>query len=399
MKIKLFIINGLCMCFLFCSCITEYEATGIEEQADILVVEGIITDNETIITLSRSKRLTDDGSESFYTVSNATVYVDCEDGTQFYGAPNWGWNNPNGQYIIKTGVLNQELTYSLKIEIEEPDFDSPDCYPTGDGWFCPSKTYVYSSDPSYPIKTPEIDSVFWTKRGRGQPVNIHVATHTPDNKVLYYRWSYREDWETVAEDQIPDARLPSYPYYCWSTDVSRNMLLGSAEKTTFGRVTDIINVMIPSSRKLMELYRIDVTQNAISKRAHDYFANIKKNSQQSGSIFAPVPSELRGNIMCITDPGRAVIGYIDVSTTTYKRRYIPRVENAYESPYSDCTVLTLEAYCEKMGIEENCQIPWEWVPYTMGGYGEDPTYIEQKCVDCTYWGITTNKPEDWPNNH
>ena len=391
MKPKILIINGLCICLLFCGCITDYEATGIEELADILVVEGIITENETTIMLSRSKRLTDDGYDPFYTVDNARVYVECEDGTEFhaYVDPNRGWAT-NGQYTINTGILNQELKYWLKIEIDEPDFNSDDCKPYLDSWLCPIKTYVYSSDPAYPIKTPEIDSVFWTKRGSGQPVNIHVATHSPDNKILYYRWSYREDWETVAE-----YRLDPYPFYCWNTAVNRNMLLGSSEKTIFGRVTDILAEMPSTSRRLMELYRIDVTQNAISKRAHDYFANIKKNSQQSGSIFAPVPSELRGNITCITDPGRAVIGYIDVSTTTYKRRYIPRAENAYERPYSSCGPLTLQEYCDKFGLGESlCRFPETWVPYGGGG-----VRIEIHCVDCSYWGGTNNKPEDWPNNH
>ena len=351
---------GLFICLILCGCITEYEATGIDELGDILVVEGIITDDETTITLSKSMTLTgvEDYSYSYW-INNAKVSVEDDVGMQWHASFIY-----NGQYTIMMGQLNPDRKYSLKIEI--------------DG-------YHYESDPSHPIQTPEIDSVFWMKRDKGQPVTVHVTTHSPDNKVLYYRWSYQEDWETQAEYWVED-----YPFYCWNKAINRNLLLGSAEKTVFGKITDILTEMPPSSRKLSELYRIDVKQNAISKRAYDYFANIKKNSQQTGSIFAPVPSELRGNITCTTDPSRPVIGYIDISATTKKRRYIPRSEGAYESTGInwECQILTGAELIELEG-----EISPEWVLFDR--WANPPTYIKERCVDCTYYD-TTEKPDDWP---
>ena len=360
-----------CLCVLLYGCIIEYEQKGIDELADILVVEGIITDDESIITLSRSVNLTGDFKDAgSYYVNYATVYVACDDGTLFHAdTPEWGWERQNGQYTVKTGKLDLNRKYCLNIEIED---------------------HQYASNFSYPIKTPEIDSVFWTKRAPGQPVNIHITTHSQDNKVLYYRWSYREDWEINA-----DMRLDGYPFYCWNKAESRELLLGSAEKTVFGRVTDILTQMHPSSKRLSVLYRIDVKQNAISKRAYDYFANIKSNAEQTGSIFAPVPSELRGNITCITDPGRPVIGYMDVSTTTKKRKYISRRDNAYEKPDMDCVPLSKDALCEKLGIEGmGCGM---WNPLETGYvlYSES-TFIKPECVDCSLFGVPNEKPDDWP---
>jgi len=383
---------GLLLCLILSGCITKYEPAGIEELADILVVEGIITDDETTITLTRSVNLSgvftsDPGDPSLtYYVNNAEVYVECEDGTQFQAEPPDWWSSClprcDGRYKIMTGKLNPDKKYCLKIEIEEIDSD---CYSGVGSGSCPAKTYKYSSISSYPIQTPEIDSVFWMKRGKGQPVSIHVATHSPDLKVLYYRWSYREDWEIRSKFYTN-----KYPYFCWNSFNNREILLGSAEKTVFGRITDKLTEMYPTSQKLSELYRIDVKQNVISKRAYDYFANIKKNNQQSGSIFAPVPSELRGNITCETDPARPVIGYIDISTTTHKRMYI-KSKDVYEQSFSNCVIQNRDEYC---GDDLFCIWPPEfWVPYDERGL----LYTYIGCVDCTYYGNTTIKPEDWPN--
>jgi len=377
---------------ILCGCITKYDPPDIDELADILVVEGIITDDETTITLTRSAKLTNDveiGSDPStptYFVDNAKVYVECEDGTQFHAEPPsmiwWGMWIRNGRYTIKTGKLNPNKKYCLNIEIDEIEGD---CRPgTGP---CPTKNYKYSSDPAYPIQTPEIDSVFWMKRGRGQPVSIHVATHSPDLKVLYYRWSYKEDWEVRSEYYSAD-----YPYFCWNCANSRQMLLGSAEKTVFGRIMDKLTEMSPSSSRLSVLYRIDVKQNVISKRAYDYFANIKKNAEQSGSIFAPVPSELRGNITCITDPGRPVIGYVDISTTTQKRRYISGGQ-VYEKPRSNnCDLIPGDTLWRRYG-----GIPDNYKPYPPPP-APPATYVRIECLDCTLNDATTLKPDDWPKN-
>ena len=357
---------GFCGLLLFLNaCITEYRATGIEELADILVVEGVITDEETIITLSRSVYLTEETSRQV-PVNNAEVFVECDDGPPFrMDPPNQDYFPP--RYLIKTGQLDLNRQYRLKIKIEDQE---------------------YRSDFSPPVKTPEIDSVFWSKEGPGHPVRIHVATHSPDNSILYYRWSYREDWEINSE-----MRLEDYPYYCWSWEKSKNLLIGSAEKTVFGKLTDILASIPPTSSKLSVLYRIDVKQNAIRKQAYDYFANIKKNAEQTGSIFAPIPSELRGNIKCDTDADRPVIGFVDVSTTTQKRRYIKRSDNVYETPRSDCEAIPRDSLLiwYEGTIPEDRYIQFDPLDTTM--------YIHIKCVDCTKNNATERKPDDWPNDH
>ena len=362
---KYIILSGLFWCLLLSGCITEYEAKGVVEVSDILVVEGVITDDETYISLSRSVKMTDNyyyGDDTWY-VNNAEVYVECDDGTRSTVSYLVG----SGRYLIETGKLSLDRKYRLIIHIDE---------------------HEYCSDYSYPLTTPEFD-IIYTKKAKGQPVNIHVSTEDPDKKIMYYRWSYVENWEIqsyyVAKDH------PEF-FYCWETGSNRNLLIGSADKMVDGKLVEVITEIPPYSRRLSVLYRIDVKQNAISKRAYDYFANIKKNVEQTGSIFAPIPSELRGNIICTTDTDRPVIGYIDISTTTSKRLYIsPYTDNLYEPPFNDCQMFPRDSLIAWFG-----EIPDFYIE--LDGFIGDTIYSTQNCADCNYYG-TKQKPEDWPNDH
>ena len=349
-------ISVILICFILCGCITEFEAKDVNEMEGILVVEGIITDDESVITLSRSKGLSYEDNIfdlSPYHVTDAKVYIECDDGTQ------WGALVPpdfksGGQYAIKTGKLNPERQYRLKIELEE---------------------HEYHSEFDYPMVTPEIDSVFWTKKDKGLPVNIHVATHTPDNAVHYFRWSYRENWVTRA--RVP---MFGYPSFCSKNYHSKGLSLGTNDKKVSDQIIEILTEISPVNDRLSVLYRIDVTQNEISKRAYDYFTNIKKNARQAGSIFAHVPSELRGNILCVTDPVRPVIGYMDVTSATQGRLYIYSSEEIFEGSH-------ITGVCQPVSFN-----PGSWYALAADGY-----YYPLRCIDCIEDGgrPISELPDDW----
>jgi len=383
-------------CCILSGCITDYMAKDINEESNILVVEGAITEGETEIKLSRSLNLTDINPAISIFVDDARVYVECDDGTRIEAEesdPAEGARN--GRYLIPTGKLEMERKYRLKIEIDEPDAKSDDCIVQAGGVVqCPVKTFEYCTDYAFPIVTPAIDSVFWSKKSAGQPVIIHVATHDPDNKTLFYRWSYEEDWEIHTDIM---SVFYFYPEQCWSSSRNSDLLLGSSEQTVLGRLTDIITEISPTDRKLEVLYRIIVKQNVISKAAYDYYTNIKTNDEQMGSIFAQMPSELRGNIICTTEPGRPVIGYVDVSLTKQQHLFIPRSAGVYE--YTDRNWLCepvlqdslLEAY---EGYLPSTYRPYLWTYDTI--IKEYVLYYTlSTCIDCSSLG-ELQMPDDWP---
>jgi len=362
-----------CLCLLLYGCITEYEAKDIEKVASILVVEGVITDDESVIILSRSADLNHDDTRDItaYSVPDAKVYIECDDGTQWEAENHhdWDWDVGRGigsRYAVTTGKLNPERQYRLKIEME---------------------AHEYYSEFACPMDTPEIDSVFRTKEGAGQPVNIHVATQATDGMAQYYRWSYREDWESRAKITIP---IDTFNYMCSNSSNSREILIGTTEKTASDKLIEIIAKIPAGDDRFEILYRIDVAQNTISKRAFDYYTNIKKNSQQAGGIFAHVPSEIKGNITCFTDPARTVIGYVDVSSTTRGRLYIYRSEGIYEDFQTECELIPWDKLFEKYGY-----IPPNYIYHSGLFVG---LFVEYKCIDCIVAGgrPIDELPDDWP---
>ncbi|MDO3626770.1 DUF4249 family protein [Mucilaginibacter sp. BT774] len=65
-----------------------------------------------------------------------------------------------------------------------------------------------------------------------------------------------------------------------------------------------------SAEKLSVEYSILVKQYALSADAYKFYANLKKNTEQLGSIFDAQPSAIRGNIHFVTTPAEPVIGYL-----------------------------------------------------------------------------------------
>ena len=418
MKGLIYLIVG-CLCLFLSGCITEYEAKGLTDVADILVVDGNITDGESIFKLNRSMKLTSHNPNFNPIVTDATVYVECDDGKMMYAEPSSDFEH--GYYTVKTGVLDPKKQYRLTIEVEEVDINSKDCkWIDGKVWQCPNKTFTYRSDYSYPLETPEIDKIYWTKAGDGQPVVIYVSTHDLLNRTLYYRWSYLEEWEFYADiksgeyDTIrysfidKEAKPFIYPYRCWASE-RKSILFDGGEKTSFGNVTDVIIEMAPMDQRLELMYRLTVKQNVVSKRAFDYFERIKRNTQ-TGGLFTPMPSELRGNITCVTETGRPAIGYVEVTLTTQKQMYIKPEDGVYEerSISSFCTgdVYTMRQlevmYTPLPPAEPPPKETWleTWLPYFWGfdRNNREIFYIYSRCIDCTKQG-TAVKPDDWPESN
>lgn len=371
MKIKYIVFFLL----LLSGCIEEYIPKGIEEVSDLLVVEGSITDNESVFRLSRSVGLSESLRDS-ETVDNAELYIETEEGDRMVGL-----FSGNGHYVVPTGNLYAEKKYRLRISIAGEEYES---------------TYLA------PLFTPEIDSVFPMKRGPGESVHMCVSTHDSKNQSRYYVWSYKEVWEVKAElfanvgivnDNLVffDLNSSNNTYYCWGRDSSKVLILASSEKLSENVISQKRLVEIPcDDDKLSILYYINVEQKQVRKEAYDYYSNIQKNIEQTGSIFAPVPSEMKGNIRSITNPDLPVIGYIDVSTVVRRELYVPQEQGLYEAPrgycYSQVTDDSDFAYPNYAYYQYNPGEPTKWAPFN--------------CVDCRMkYRASKNKPDFWPTNH
>ena len=352
-------IKTVLILFALTGCIERYfpKTEGI---GDILAVEGIITNGIAKITLTYSASL----DESLYKMKYenlALVYVECDDGTKSTMTRSSG----NGIYLIETGELNAGAKYRLVIQLDGEEFHS---------------SYIA------PAITPPVD-VSFTHDPVNSKISIHLTTTGNANQPGYYVWSYKEDWEIYALKyelswpiQYTDKNgnlvtgvfynylhSPENVYYCWKADSSKYLILGSTDKLSENtiRERELKNFNCASDR-ISVLYRIKVRQNTLNKEGYDYFENLRKNADQTGNLFGTIPSELMGNIRCVSNPGIPVIGYVDVSTISTNELYL--TDKHYDSSNRDFQI----KQCVGHMIEE--------------------------CRDCTYYG-TKKKPKDWPNDH
>ena len=343
---------------LLSGCIEPYEAE-IDGIDSILVVEGTINSGITQINLSKSIGINEDfwkyiwgwvEDQSIY-VNNASAYVECDDGSQSEVAHSSGM----GVYLIETGELNVNAKYRLAIHVDDEVYHS--------GFIAPAI--------SSPVELSYRINYHYFKNDKNENdtivnnTDVFVSTQGYERQSGYYLWSYREDWEYHA----PMFSF-NHPYYCWGKDSSRIFILGSTERLSENTIREHkLLTLHGTDIKVSSRYRIRVKQNSIHKEAYDYFNNQKKNSERSGSLFGIIPSELMGNIRCTSNPGVYVIGYVDVSTTTNNELYLTRSECF--NPQSEL---------------------WQWKTCS------EAVEPALSCIDCTWYGGTVKRPEDWKNN-
>ena len=331
---KRIIPDFLILLLLCLACITDFtpEVKGV---SGILVVDGTITDGESVFHLSRSVGITDD-IRSADTITNAEVSVERSDGVFF--------------------------------EVK-------------------------------PLFTPEIDSVSFGKASREEPTSVYVSTHADKGSSPYYRWSYRENWEVrsslYANAREENGQLiwhnlntSENTYYCWAKDSSKTLLLGSAEKLVENRIQEhkILDIPLTDEReRLSVLYHVEVSQVQLRKDAYEYFKILWEEIERGGDIFSPILSAgNNGNIFCDSDPDELIIGFVEVASTTRKSLFIPYDDFLYEpASYLDCW------------LSNTNTLPIGKAWYRYPEVAANPRCVDCR----TKPGATKNRPAWWPNEH
>ena len=366
-------------------CVEKYNSPYVSPRIGYLVVEGYISGNSpTQFALSRTIPLP--GDTAVPPETGAKLQVEGTDNSVYPLT-----EQSAGVYGVNAAGLSSATQYRLRIT-------------TAAG-----EQYLSSYVPYK--QTPPIDSVNWVNKSTG--VQIYVNTHDPANATRYYQWEYGETWEYNSAEQsgyiydTATGRVVTRPpadqiYTCWHSDSSSNVLIGNS--VNLGQ--DVIYLqpltLIPTNgQQLSRLYSILVRQYALTEDGYNFLSLMQSNTESLGSIFDVQPSQLTGNIQCLTNPSEPVVGYVSAGTVQEQRIFI--------SP----TQVPGWYYSYK------CQIPDSLVStgpdalqYFFDGYGFIPLYPQIMasgtgiagwwanfafCVDCRLEGGSTQEPAFWPN--
>lgn len=250
-------------------------------------------------------------------------------------------------------------------------------------------------------------------------MNVGISMHATNQK--YFRWRYEEIWEYhslyraayyyTPNAQLPDKERGSYPfgkvsefqndeniYYCWANRQSSEILIFTTKEQKDDRFVDLEFHSIPQSdNRLSILYYIKVYVTTLSEDAYNYWKNIQTNSDYNGSLFAPNPSEMTGNISCVQNPTEQVLGFVYVSETVTEELFIDNYETDFykEKKSNNEEPETCEDSSQWYSLYRQGKLPVECV-------SEEPvqySWVSKYCVDCRLSGGTKNKPAFWPNYH
>jgi Domain of unknown function (DUF4249) len=377
---KLLFLLFMIMATLEWQCIDKYNSPYQPPATGYLVVEGYITGNGlTQFTLSRTIPLP--GDSTIPMEIGAKVQVEGSDNSVYPLT-----EQSAGTYVVDTLPLNAANQYRLRIE-------------TTNG-----EQYLSSYVEYKP--TPAIDSLVWTYN-TSSGVGFYINTHDPAATTRYYYWNYSETWEyTSAEmslyyydaagDTVLERPSDQQIYYCWQHDNSTNIILANSAKLAQDVISNQTITTIPQgSQKLGVEYLIVVRQYALTDSAYDFLSLMQQNTEQLGSIFDAAPSQLTGNIKCLTTPGQRVIGYISAGTVQQDSIFInhnqvPGWQYAFTCALGNIQVPnTPDAFIAFFGAQGyiplyETKTGFPWLANIPG------------CVDCRTQGGVNVKPSFWP---
>jgi hypothetical protein len=366
-----------------CQCIDPYTPELEPSSDSVLVIDGFLEPNQTsIVRLSRSTSL--NSTDAPPPEVGASVWIeDINNQTIFFQEVG------NGEYSLLPQTLPEE-SYQLHVITSE------------------NKHYASAFETVKQV--PEIDSLWW-RQSSANGIQLFVTTHNDEESEGYYRWRYEETWSytsayqsTYVYDpvrQFPVVRTDDI-YNCWRNLSSTNIYTYSTQGLEKNLVpafnlTSIAN----NSERIRYRYSILVKQYPLSKEGFFYWQQLKKNTEDLGTLFGPLPSQIRGNFKCLTNPEEVVLGYFDAGYTTSKRIFITFQElqgpTSYNTPYSTCELNQILFSDPNLNnILNGSYLIIFGIPNPGGPGIIGFTYSSPFCVDCTLSGGSTTKPDFWP---
>jgi len=309
------------------ACKKPYNPPAIITPGSYLVVEGVINTgtDTTIIKLSHTVNIASKMTANPVHLAILTIE---SDNNSIYPLT----EATKGNYVSAGLNLDNARKYRLRIKIGNEQYLSD---------FVPVKN------------APPIDTVNYIIQGNG--VAINVSAHDPNNNTKYYRWDFQETWifhsnyfsgyksngDTVIERDLKNDNI----YQCWGNNASSTIIIGSSAKLTKDVIAnDPVTFVSSTSEKLSSKYSINVRQYALTSDAYAFWANLKTNTEQLGSIFSAQPTQNNGNIHSVSNSVEPVIGYISAGSVSSKRIFISNQQiPAWQSTpvYSNCMLDSL----------------------------------------------------------
>lgn len=362
------------------SCLDPYAPPVADSHVDYLVVDAFLNSGDKSAQVILSKAVPLDASSSTKSfVNDAQIFIEGEDDLVI-AIPRTG----EGSYSAPSIHVENGKKYRLRIKTNGKE---------------------YLSDVVELKKSPSLDSVTWRADESG--VTIYIDSHDENGSTKYYQWLYTESWEYHADElssyiwDAPNAaaiprNYDQMVYTCYADDNSTRVLISETTRNTQDIVSDFPLVKLKKgTRKLQVLYSILVQQRALDEDAFNYWQSIQKTTENVGTLFDALPTQVISNIHNIANKDEPVMGYFTGGEVQEKRIFI----DARDLPKDLQVVDGLACETEKVPLAD--LFLWRNTDkYIVSSYGmpfiQGYIFTSGKCADCRELGGVLQKPGFWP---
>lgn len=372
------------LCLAILACKEPFEPDLSQENLRVLTVEGYLDTGgkPSELYLGYTRRIYGDNLGPGSTPAlGADVYLESSSGQQ-YDLLDQG----NGYYLFEQDIAEDD-TYKLKIAFGAAE--------------------SYTSDPMRPLVSTAIEDINFEKDERG--VEIYVTTRG-SQEVDDFIWTFSETYSFSpkfvspyiyrAETNEVDTRIPEETIYlCYRTVVSPDLILETSsnfdENVIFKKP---ITRIVPGDERLSTRYSILVSQMALSPEAAEFWEIMRRNTDDIGTIFSPMPSNISGNMTNDQDPETAVIGHVSLGVISQRRLFIGVQEvspwtndlSAYFDCELDTDTVSAAGFKERFATGIKFPAMAVFAESSIIGYRS----ALRRCVDCTLRG-TNVRPDFW----
>jgi hypothetical protein len=364
---------ALLFLILFAGCVTEF-VPEVTKDKELLVVEGLITDQPETNTIILSKSLPLGKKSEARPFTGCIVRI-ADDLGNVHTLKETG----GGRYITDSTVFRGQVgrSYSLHISTNA-GFDN----------------LTYESPLIRMLPVPPVDSLYYEKIVLREPFEnfpgaegcqIYLNTFDPQNVCKYYRWNYEETWKIQLNFSIANK-------VCYISNVFNFIDIKTTSNFQESRIERHPVVFVSNETDRLKLnYSMGVNQYSMNEDEYTYWEKLQNVTQEAGGLYDIIPSSIPSNLRCNENPDEKVLGYFSVSAKSSKRIFIKDQFNGVYDQYATCVTDTIDHI--PAGVNETI---WILIPHpcTWPCLTTYETTTDVTCTDCTIRG-TSRKPDFW----
>jgi len=364
----------LVVILIVCSrCINEF-VPDINEENELLVVEGLITDQPETCTIKISKSLPVGLKSDAKPLSGCIVTV--SDNTDVRTR----FNETEAGTYISPPEFRGMVGKTYKVHITAPSG---------------SEVLNYDSEPAEMLPVPPISDLYYEKiKLRDvEPdlfdvdgCQIYLTTYDLSGNN-YFRWEYFETWVLRLPYIVPNQ-------ICWVSDRSRNIMIKSNANYGESRMFRQPVVFISDATdRLKTKYSILVNQYSLNQDEYNFWVELQNLTEQSGGLYDVIPASIASNIKCVEKPEQNVLGYFSVSAKSSQRIFIDEEFAGIVNLYKNCVWDTV--YGDGVLPGQDTTV-WVLLDKPQSFFNPRTRILTKTrgCYDCTERG-TKVKPSFW----